>query len=198
MVPRGDGHSPVRSEKDKMLAGERYVAACPELAADQALVSGWMARYNGDPAMAYEDQFAMMKELFAAVGHTTRIRAPFWCDFGYNIRLGHNVFFNFNCVVLDVAGVTIGNHVLFGPGVQIITADHPRDMVERRTLLEAGRPVTVHDGAWIGAGAIILPGVTIGEGAIVGAGSVVTKDVPAGTTVIGNPARAKISGRAGS
>ncbi len=193
-MPRGDCHRPVlRTEKDKMLAGERYIAACPELAADQQRVAYWMARYNGQPAMAHDDQFAMLKDLFAAVGHTTRIRPPFFCDFGYNIRLGHDVFFNFNCTILDVARVDIGDHVLFGPGVQIITADHPRDVLERRRWLEPGRPVTIHEGAWIGAGAIILPGVTIGEGAVVGAGSVVTKDVPAGATAVGNPARVRPS-----
>ncbi|WP_443751428.1 sugar O-acetyltransferase [Asticcacaulis solisilvae] len=178
-----------RSEKEKMLAGERYVAACPELDADQQRVRLWMARYNGDPAMAHEMQEAMVRALFSEVGHTVRVRPPFYCDFGYNIRLGHDVFFNFNCTILDVAKVTIGDHVLLGPGVQIITADHPRDAESRKVWLDPGRPVTIGNSAWIGAGAIILPGVTIGEGAIIGAGSVVTKDVPAGATVMGNPAR---------
>lgn len=174
-----------------MLAGERYVAACPELEADQHRVRLWMARYNSDPAMICEAQDAMLRDLFAAVGHTVRVRPPFYCDFGYNIRLGHDVFFNFNCVVLDVAAVTIGNHVLLGPGVQIITADHPRNADDRKRWLNPGRPVTIGDSVWIGAGAIILPGVTIGNGAIVGAGSVVTRDVPDGATVMGNPARIK-------
>jgi maltose O-acetyltransferase len=117
------------------------------------------------------------------------IRPPFHCDYGYNIRLGDGVFLNFQCVILDVVAVVIGDRTQIGPGVQILTADHPRDAMARAAGAEWGRPITIGRDVWIGGGALILPGVTIGDGAIVGAGSVVTRDVPAGATVIGNPAR---------
>ena len=117
------------------------------------------------------------------------IRPPFHCDYGYNIRLGDGVFLNFNCVILDVVAVTIGDQTQIGSGVQILTADHPRDPAVRVQGLEFGRPIAIGRNVWIGAGALILPGVTIGDDAVIGAGSVVTRDVPAGATAVGNPAR---------
>ena len=117
------------------------------------------------------------------------IRPPFYCDFGYNIRLGDGVFMNFNCVILDVVEVSIGDRTQIGPAVQIYAADHPRDAETRREGLEFGRPVRIGSDVWIGGGAIILPGVTVGDGAVIGAGSVVTRDVEPGQTVTGNPAR---------
>ena len=117
------------------------------------------------------------------------IRPPFFCDYGYNIRLGDEVFLNFNCVILDVVEIIIGDRTQIGPATQIYAADHPRDAETRKTGLEFGRPVRIGSDVWIGGGAIILPGVTIGDGAVIGAGSVVTRDVAPGVTVAGNPAR---------
>lgn len=117
------------------------------------------------------------------------IRPPFYCDYGYNISLGSNVFMNFNCVILDVCPVSIGDDCQIGPAVQIYAADHPLDPKVRRSGLESGRPVKIGNNVWIGGGAIILPGVTVGDNAVIGAGSVVTRDVPARATVVGNPAR---------
>jgi maltose O-acetyltransferase len=125
------------------------------------------------------------------VGEGVVVRPPFYCDYGYNIRLGRGVFANFGCVFLDVVSIEIGDGCQIGPSVQILTADHPRDPVRRRQGLESGKPVRIGRNAWIGSGAIILPGVTVGEDAIVGAGSVVTCDVPEGATVVGNPARVR-------
>ena len=122
-------------------------------------------------------------------GEGAEIRPPFFCDYGFNIALGAGVFLNFNCVILDVVGVGIGEGTQIGPAVQIYTADHPRDPAQRRAGLELGRPVEIGRNVWIGGGAIILPGVTIGDDAVVGAGSVVTRDVAAGEKVAGNPAR---------
>lgn len=136
-----------------------------------------------------EETRALLGEMFGAVGAGAFVRAPFHCDYGYNIRLGRNVFLNFDCVVLDVAPVEIGDDAQIGPGVQILTADHPREAQARREGLEFGRPVSIGRNAWIGGGAIVLPGVRIGDDAIVGAGAVVTRDVAAGATVAGNPAR---------
>jgi maltose O-acetyltransferase len=178
-----------RSEKDKMLAGELYVADGPELAADNKRISEWMDRYNATATRSQPERQALLEEAFGKVGSGVNIRPPFHCDYGYNIFLGSGVFLNFNCVILDVADVTIGERTQIGPGVQILTADHPRDAKLRAQLLEFGRPVTIGADVWIGAGAIILPGITIGDNAIIGAGSVVTRDVPADSVAVGNPAR---------
>lgn len=179
----------MRSEKDKMLAGELYRAEGAEIEADMARAAAWMDRFNATVAHSAADCHALLSELFAEVGQGTRIRPPFHCDYGSNIRLGAGVFLNFGCVILDVVAVTIGDRTQVGPKVQILTADHPRDPETRRTGLEFGRPVRIGADVWIGGGAIILPGITVGDGALIGAGAVVTRDVPAGATVAGNPAR---------
>jgi maltose O-acetyltransferase len=179
----------MRSEKDKMLAGELYDASAPEIQADQAAAAAWLARYNATLAMPAGERHALLAERFAAAGPGCVIRPPFHCDYGFNISLGAGVFLNFNCVILDVVAVTIGDKTQIGPGVQILTADHPRGATERESGLEFGRPITIGRNVWIGGGALILPGVRIGDNAIIGAGSVVTRDVPAGATAIGNPAR---------
>ncbi|MBL7234148.1 sugar O-acetyltransferase [Komagataeibacter oboediens] len=170
-----------RSEKQKMLSGDLYVASDPELQRDMAQCAEWLARYNRHDGTLHER--------LGQVGTNATIRAPFYCDYGYNIFLGDNVFLNFGCIVLDVVQVRIGDGTQVGPGVQILAADHPRDPALRREMLESGRPVTVGRHVWIGGGAIILPGITVGDHAIIGAGSVVTHDVAAGETVAGNPAR---------
>ncbi len=180
-----------RSEKMKMLAGELYIADSPELVADSARNAVWLARYNAALSVSAEERRGMLVDAFASVGEGVVIRPPFHCDYGYNISLGDRVFLNFNCVILDVVAVTIGDGTQIGPSVQILTADHPRDPGERSRMLEFGRPVMIGANVWIGAGALILPGVEIGDDAIVGAGSVVTRNVPAGATVMGNPARSR-------
>jgi maltose O-acetyltransferase len=180
-----------RTQKDRMLAGELYVADDPELAADNRRISAWMARYNAALDRSPEERHAMLVEAFAFVGAGANIRPPFFCDYGYNISIGDGAFMNHNCVVLDVVKVAIGARTQIGSAVQILTADHPRDPALRAQLLEFGRPVTIGSNVWIGSGAIILPGVSIGDDAVVGAGSVVTRDVPPGATAVGNPARLK-------
>jgi maltose O-acetyltransferase len=177
------------TQKQKMLAGQLYNAADPELQADQARARAWMARYGAALAMTDAERLALLRELLAEAGEGTVIRPPFHCDYGFNIRLGGGVFLNFGCVILDVVAVTIGAGTQIGPAVQIYTADHPRDAALRKTGVEFGRPVSIGRNAWIGGGAILLPGTTIGDDAIVGAGSVVTRDVAAGAMVHGNPAR---------
>ena len=180
-----------RSEKDKMLAGELYDAGAAEIQVDQAATKRWLARYNAALDMAASDRRALLVERFAAVGAGAVIRPPFHCDFGFNITLGAGAFLNFNCVILDVVAVTIGDFTQIGPGVQLLAADHPRDAASRGSGLELGRPVRIGRNVWIGGGAIVLPGVSIGDDALIGAGSVVTRDVPAGATAFGNPARAR-------
>jgi maltose O-acetyltransferase len=181
----------MRTEKEKMLAGELYRPGDPEIQADLAATRAWLARYNASLARSSEERHELLAARLAEVGAGAVIRPPFHCDYGFNIRLGSNVFLNFNCVILDVVEVTIADGAQIGPAVQIYAADHPRDPVQRRGELEFGRPIRIGRNAWIGGGAIILPGVTIGDDALVGAGSVVTRDVPAGATVLGNPARLK-------
>ena len=178
-----------KTEKQKMLAGELYRPGDPELSADQAANKAWLVRYNAALALPVAQRHAMLSERLAHVGSGTVIRPPFFCDFGYNIRLGDDVFLNFNCVILDVVEVSIGDRTQIGPAAQIYAADHPRDAKTRRDGVEFGRPVRIGCDVWIGGGAIILPGVTIGDGAVIGAGSVVTRNVSAGETVVGNPAR---------
>ena len=142
-----------------MLAGVPYRAGDPELQADQAAAEAWMVRYNAALGAPVGDRRILLRELFGAVGDGAVVRPPFHCDYGYNIRLGADVFLNFNCVILDVVAVTIGAGTQIGPAVQIYTADHPRDPAQRRSGLEFGRPVVIGANAWIGGGAIILPGV---------------------------------------
>jgi maltose O-acetyltransferase len=172
-----------------MLAGELYFASDPELQADQASARAWMVRYNAALGASDSDRHSLLVERFAAVGKDVVIRPPFHCDYGYNIRLGDGAFLNFNCIILDVTAVTIGAGTQIGPAVQIYAADHPRDPNLRRTGAELGRPVTIGRNVWIGGGAIILPGVVIGDDSVIGAGSVVTRNVPAGATARGSPAR---------
>lgn len=179
------------TEKQKMLAGALYNASSPEIQADQAATRAWLARYNAGLAHAPSAWHRLLQERLAQVGEGAVIRPPFHCDYGFNIRLGPGVFLNFNCVILDVVEVAIGDFTQIGPSVQILTADHPRNPDERASGLEFGRPVRIGRNVWIGAGAILLPGVSVADGAIIGAGSVVTRDVPAGATVLGNPARIK-------
>jgi maltose O-acetyltransferase len=177
------------TEKQKMLAGELYRPSDPEILADQASAKQWMVRYNAALAASPSERRGLLAERLASVGDGAVIRPPFHCDYGFNIHLGADVFLNFNCVILDVVEVRIGAGTQIGPAVQIYAADHPRDEETRRAGLEFGRPVRIGEHVWIGGGAIVLPGVTIGDGAVIGAGSVVTRDVPAGATVAGNPAR---------
>ncbi|MCO5965857.1 sugar O-acetyltransferase [Sinorhizobium meliloti] len=180
-----------RSQKEKMLAGEMYNAADPEIQADLLATGAWLKRYN-DALDARPDQWhVLLCERLGEVGLGAVIRPPFYCDYGFNIRLGAHVYVNFNCVILDVAEVAIGEGTAIGPAVQIYTADHPHDPEQRQAGLQLGRPVRIGRHAWIGGGAIILPGVTIGDHAVVGAGSVVTRDVPAGAKVVGSPARGR-------
>jgi maltose O-acetyltransferase len=183
------GEVTMTSEKDKMLAGALYRASDPELVADAARAAAWMARYNDPGLIDSGARRALLEEGLGAVGDDAVVRPPFHVDYGYNIRLGRGVFLNYGCMVLDVVAVEIGDLTQIGPGVQILTPDHPRGPAERRSGLEFGRPIRIGANVWIGGGAIILPGVTVGDDAIVGAGAVVTKDVAPGATVGGNPAR---------
>ncbi len=165
-----------------MLAGEPYDAQDPELRAERARARELCHRFN-----AGED--AALHELLGGFGEGAEILAPFECDYGYLTTVGARTFINYGAVVLDAAPVTIGDDVQIGPRVQLLTPLHPLDPGERRTGTETAKPVKIEDGAWLAAGAIVMPGVTIGADTVVGAGSVVTRDLPARHLCVGNPCR---------
>ncbi len=176
------------TEKDKMLASELYDPLDPQLVAERMKARDICLRLNVSGEDEKELRARLLNELF---GRSTDawIQPPFYCDYGGNIRLGRKVFFNFNCVVLDVAQVSIGDHTLFGPAVQIYAATHPIEAEQRRAGLESGLPIVIGADVWVGGGAIICPGVTIGARSIIGAGSVVTRDVPDDVFAAGNPCK---------
>ena len=177
------------TQKERMLAGQLYVADDTELVADARRAAAWLDRYNRASTATAAARHVLLVEGLGHAGRGATIRPPFHCDYGYNIHLGEGAFLNFGCIVLDVVPVRIGEATQIGPGVQILTADHPRDPAQRGQMLEFGRSVTIGRNVWIGGAALILPGITIGDDAIIGAGSVVTRDVPGRATVAGNPAR---------
>lgn len=179
----------MKAEKQKMLAGEFYDSADAELVEDRLHARKICHALATLDPVAVEQQRAVLSEQLFRAKTDVYVTPPFFCDYGYNIKLGRKVYFNFNCIVLDVAEVRIGNNVLFGPAVQVYTATHPMEATERSSGLEFGKPVEIGDDVWIGGGAIICPGVKIGSGAVIGAGSVVTRDIPVAVFAAGNPCR---------
>ena len=171
-----------------MLAGEMYDPLEAQLSAARRRARDLCQAFNASRDDAEGERAQLLRELF---GRETGawIQPPFYCDYGTHIALGEKVFFNFNCVVLDVMEVKIGSNVLFGPAVQIYTAMHPMGAAERRTWREFARPVAIGSDVWVGGGAIICPGVKIGSGTVIGAGSVVTRDIPDNVFAAGNPCR---------
>ena len=171
------------SEKEKMLSGLLYDANDSQLTSERKQARSYLHRLNtieyGD-ANKYSE---IISKLLPNCASDIWIEPPFFCDYGYNIYAGHKVFFNFNCIVLDVCSVRIGSNVFFGPGVHIYTATHPKDFIKRRDVFELGKPVSIGDDSWIGGQAIILPGVHIGHRCIIGASAVISKDVPDDTIV---------------
>jgi maltose O-acetyltransferase len=178
----------VASEWEKMVAGELYDPLDPRLVAGRERARDLCQTLNATREAQTEVRRGILRELFGAGGDTVWMQPPFFCDYGTNIELGQRVFFNFNCVVLDVCPVRIGDFTLFGPAVQVYTPMHPLD-AELRRREEYGKPVEIGPDVWVGGGAIILPGVRIGSRAVIGAGSVVTRDVPDDVFAAGNPCR---------
>lgn len=177
-----------QTEKEKMLAGELYDALDSELVRDRDRARDLCRQLNLSRESELDVRRAVLTQLFASGGESVWLQPPFYCDYGSNIFLGKNVYFNFNCVVLDVCPVNIGNHVFFGPAVQIYTGTHPINPIRRRTV-EYGKPIEIGSDVWIGGGAILCPGVKVGSKTVVGAGSVVTRDMPSGVVAVGNPCR---------
>jgi maltose O-acetyltransferase len=185
----GDGVAAIMSgERQKMLRGEMYDPFDDELVASRARARDLCQELNGTRESEQDQRRRILRELFGKGGDTVWMQPPFYCDYGSNIELGERVFFNFNCIVLDVCLVRIGDFTLFGPAVQIYTPLHPYN-AERRRREEFGKPIEIGSDVWVGGGAIILPGVRIGSRAVIGAGSVVTRDVPGNVFAAGNPCR---------
>jgi maltose O-acetyltransferase len=178
----------VPTERQKMLAGEIYDPFDPDLVAARVVARDRCQDLNATRESDETGRRRILRDLFGKGGDSVWMQPPFYCDYGSNIELGERVYFNFNCVVLDVCPVRIGDFTLFGPAVQIYTPIHPFDAEQRRRE-EFGKPIEIGSDVWVGGGAIILPGVTIGSRSVIGAGSVVTRDIPAGVLAVGNPCR---------
>jgi len=178
-----------RSQKERMLAGDLYLADDPELAADALAAMALLEAYNRSPANDPAGRRRILEELLAGFGADSEIRPPLYCDYGRHLRIGDRTFVNFGLVALDVAPITIGDDVQIGPNVQLLTPTHPTAAEPRRAKWEAARPITIGDNVWLGGGAIVLPGVTVGRNTVVGAGAVVTRDLPPDVVAVGNPAR---------
>ncbi|HZV07510.1 MAG TPA: sugar O-acetyltransferase [Gemmataceae bacterium] len=178
----------MRTEKEKMLAGELYDPFDTELVRARDRARDLCQDLNATRERDQEARRRILRELFGKGGESVWMQPPFFCDYGSNILLGERVFFNFNCVILDVCRVEIGDFTLFGPAVQIYTATHPMN-AELRRKQEFAKPIKIGSDVWVGGGAILCPGVTIGSKSVIGAGSVVTRDIPDGVFAAGNPCR---------
>lgn len=181
--------SSVGEQKERMLAGELYIADDPELAADALRAALLTEKYNASSAADPDVRRALLEELFDSIGDDVEIRPPLQVDYGYRITVGNGTFVNFGAIMLDVAPITIGSDVQSGPNVQLLTPTHPLDPDLRRAKWESAQPITIGDNVWLGGGAIVGPGVTIGENTVVGAGAVVTRDLPPNVVATGVPAR---------
>ena len=178
------------TEKEKMLEGMLYDANYDkELEKERLFAKDLCHEYNSIKPSLKVDRDSIISKLFGSTKNNFEIVQPFFCDYGYNIHIGENLFFNYNCVILDCAKVTFGDNVFVGPNCGFYTAGHPIDFKTRNKGLEYAKPITVEDNVWIGGNVVVLAGVTIGSGSVVAGGSVVTKDVPKNVVVAGNPCR---------
>ncbi|ULL16638.1 acetyltransferase [Paenibacillus sp. H1-7] len=178
-----------KTEKEKMLAGELYLASDPQLTKDRENARRMTRLFNQTFETEYEKRAEILKQLFGSTGMSLYIEPTFRCDYGYNIHVGNNFYANFDCVILDVCEVRIGENCFIAPGVHIYTATHPLNPFERVSGAEFGKPVTIGNNVWIGGRAVINPGITIGDNVVIASGAVVIKDVPNNVVVGGNPAK---------
>jgi maltose O-acetyltransferase len=176
-------------QKQRMLRGELYRYDDPELTADHERCRLLVERFNATSVSEEPERRRLLEELLGHIGEDVEVKPPFQCDYGYLISVGARTFVNYGAVILDVARVTIGEDVQIATNVQLLTATHPFDAATRRAGWESAEPITIGDGAWLGGGAIVCPGVTIGDETVVGAGSVVTRDLPPRVLAVGNPCR---------
>lgn len=179
----------IKSQMEKMLAGEAYIADDPELYARHLRAQELLSAFNASAADATDYRRDLLTDLFGHFGNGAILKPTLRCDYGFNISIGERSFINFDCVFLDCNKISIGDEVQIAPGVHIYTATHPLDAVERRSGIEYALPVRIEDGVWIGGGSIVCPGVEIGENTVVGAGSVVVESLPPNSLAVGNPCR---------
>ncbi len=179
----------MKTEKEKMIAGEMYDPLDKQLVEDRIQTRLLIRALNETREDDTSERSPLLKQLVPNAAPDLWLQPPFYCDYGYNMIVGEQVFFNFNCIVLDVAPVIIGSRTMFGPNVQVYTATHPLNAIERSSGLEFAKPITIGVDVWIGGSAVICPGVTIGDRSVIGAGSVVTKDLPADVFAAGNPCK---------
>ncbi len=172
-----------------MLAGDLYDAVDPDLASERARSASLVHQFNASDPTDSDRRLALLRDLLGSLGEGAQVLTPLHCDYGYQVHIGVGAFVNCGAVFLDVATITLGEHVQVGPNVQFLTPTHPIEPQLRRTGLEAAKPIAIGDNVWLGGGAIILPGVSVGENTVVGAGSVVTKGLPANVVAVGSPAR---------
>ena len=178
-----------KTEKQKMLAGELYLAEDPELAAENKRANRLLRSYNLTTEEQQEQRQEILQELFGNIGNKVLIVPPFHCDYGSNIFAGDRLYMNYGCVILDCNTVNIGENVSCAPYVHIYTAYHPIEPEIRLSGRELAAPINIGNNVWIGGSAIICPGVTIGDNTTIGAGSVVVKDIPENVVAAGNPCR---------
>lgn len=178
-----------RSARERMLAGDPYIADDPELAEMHHRASDLMEEVNATPDRDGDGRRRLLTELLGSYGEDSVIRSPLYVDYGIHLHVGARSFVNFNLVALDVREIYIGDDVQIGPNVQLLTATHPLEPGLRRDKWEGGKPIIIENNVWLGGGVIVCPGVTIGENTVVGAGAVVTRDLPAGVVAVGNPAK---------
>ncbi|GAA5422460.1 chorismate mutase [Tetragenococcus halophilus] len=178
---------PERSEKEKMIAGDLYFSADPELAADRKAARKKQILINHEDDSKRRNQ--RVKETFGSVGDSLHVEQTIRFDYGYNISVGENFYANYDCVLLDICPITIGDNCMLAPNVKLYTASHPLHPIKRKSGLEDGKPITIGNDVWIGGGSVIIPGVTLGDNVVVGAGSVVTKSYPDNVVIAGNPAK---------
>lgn len=175
--------------RDRMLAGDLYIADDPELVRDSQRAQQRAHRINALDPTDLDERNRLLRELLGAFGESSEIRPPLQCDYGYQTTIGARTFANFGLILLDVATISIGDDVQIGPNVQLLTATHPLEPGARRDKWEAAEPITIGDNVWLGGGVIVCPGVTIGADTVVGAGSVVAGDLPPRVLAVGSPAR---------
>lgn len=179
----------MKTEKEKMIAGELYNPLDQQLSEERLQARILIKQLNESSEDQPGQRANILHQLLPNAGEELWIQPPFYCDYGYNISIGNKVFFNFNCVILDVAPVVIGSRTLFGPNVQVYTATHPINYQERASGVEYAKPITIGEDVWIGGSVVICPGVTIGDRTVIGAGSVVIKNIPPGVFAAGNPCK---------